>query len=172
MNQTHIHLLLNHAPVMGTAFGALLLFYGLFKKSKSVIEASMLAFIVTALCTIPVFLTGEPAEEAIENIPSIVKSSIETHEENAEVAFWMMEALGIFSVLTFIMKVRENKMADALTKSTLVFSLVVFGFMAKVGNEGGKIRHPEINNTTVNTEQPNKTQNNEQEKSGEEQHDD
>src|ERR1041384_1427092 len=103
MNEVHIHLLLNHAPVMGTAFGALLLFYGLFKKSKSVIEASMLAFIITALVAIPVFLTGEPAEESIENIPGILKSVIETHEENAEVAFWLMEALGIFSILTFVM---------------------------------------------------------------------
>jgi hypothetical protein len=154
MNEVHIHLLLNHAPVMGTAFGALLLFYGLFKKSKSVIEASMLAFIITALVAIPVFLTGEPAEESIENIPGILKSVIETHEENAEVAFWLMEALGIFSILTFVMKVKENKMANSLTKVALVFSLVIFGFMAKVANEGGKIRHSEINGGAVNTLQP------------------
>ena len=154
MNEVHIHLLLNHAPVMGTAFGALLLFYGLFKNSKSVIEASMLAFIITALFTIPVFLTGEPAEESIENIPGILKSAIETHEENAEVAFWLMEALGVFSILTFIMKVKENKMANSFTKAALVFSLVIFGFMAKVANEGGKIRHSEISNGAVNTIQP------------------
>jgi hypothetical protein len=154
MNEVHIHLLLNHAPVMGTAFGALLLFYGLFKKSKSVVEASMLAFIITALVAIPVFLTGEPAEESIENIPGILKSVIETHEENAEVAFWLMEALGVFSILTFVMKVKENKMANSFTKVALVFSLVIFGFMAKVANEGGKIRHSEITNGAVNTLQP------------------
>ena len=154
MNPTHIHLLLNHAPIMGTAFGALFLFYGLFKKSKSVIEASMLAFIVTALFTIPVFLTGEPAEESIKNIPGIAKSALETHEENAEVAFWLMEGLGIFSMFTFVMKIKESKMADILTKAVLLFSLVIFGFMAKVGNDGGKIRHPEITNGAVTTQTP------------------
>lgn len=154
MNEVHIHLLLNHAPVMGTAFGALLLFYGLFKKSKSVIEASMLAFVITALFTIPVFLTGEPAEESIENIPGILKSTVETHEENAEVAFWLMQALGIFSLLVLIIAGKENKMTGVLTKAALVFSLMVFGFMAKVANEGGKIRHPEISNAAANAIQP------------------
>lgn len=153
MNQVHIHLLLNHAPIMGNAFGAMLLFYGLFKKSKSVIEASMLAFIITALVTIPVFLTGEPAEEAIENIPGIVTSDVERHEENAEAAFWLMEALGIFSAITFVMKNRENKRADLFTKVALMFSLVVFGFMATVGNDGGKIRHPEISSAAASATQ-------------------
>jgi hypothetical protein len=164
MNEVHIHLLLNHAPVMGTAFGALLLFYGLFKNSRAIIEASMLAFIITALFAIPVFLTGEPAEESIENIPGIVKSAIETHEENAEVAFWLMEALGIFSLLILIITGKENKMTGVFTKAALVLSLVVFGFMAKVGNDGGKIRHPEISNTVVSTELPSGSQNNEPKK--------
>jgi hypothetical protein len=155
MNQTHIHLLLNHAPLMGTAFGAALFLYGLFRKSSAIIDASLLAFVVTAIVAIPVFLTGEPAEESIENIPGIVKSAIETHEENAEIAFWLMEALGLFSLITFFMRRKENKMATMLTNISLIFSLVVFGFMVKVGNDGGKIRHPEISNAAVDAAQPN-----------------
>jgi uncharacterized membrane protein len=146
MNPVHIHLLLNHAPVMGTAFGAALFLYGLLRKNKEVIDASLLAFMVTALVTIPAFLTGEPAEEAIENIAGITKNAIEAHEENAEVAFWLMEALGLFSLITFIMRKKESGIARMLTNTSLIFSIVVFGFMVKVGNDGGKIRHPEINN--------------------------
>jgi uncharacterized membrane protein len=149
MNPVHIHLLLNHAPVMGTAFGAALFLYGLLRKNKSVIDAALLAFIVTALVAIPAFLTGEPAEEAIENIPGIVKDAIETHEENAEVAFWLMEALGIFSLATLFVRKREIKIASMMTNISLIFSLVVFGFMVKVGNDGGKIRHTEISDAAA-----------------------
>ncbi|HLG33531.1 MAG TPA: hypothetical protein VI757_01515 [Bacteroidia bacterium] len=171
MNQTHIHLLLNHAPIMGTAFGAALFFYGLFRKNSAVVDASLLAFAVTALVAIPVFLTGEPAEESIENIQGIVKSAIETHEENAEVAFWLMEALGLFSLVTFFVRRKENKMAIMLTNVSLIFSLVVFGFMVRVGNDGGKIRHPEMSNEVVNAAQPNEQGTNESGKEDEEESD-
>lgn len=148
MNPTHVHLLLNHVPILGSAFGALLLIYGILGKSKSVINAALIAFVITALFTIPVFLTGEPAEESVENIAGVTKASIEEHEESAEFALWMMEALGILSLCTLFLRSKENSLAGKLTILTLLVSLFTFAVMAKVGNEGGKIRHTELTSRT------------------------
>ena len=35
MNWAHLHLLINHIPVLGTVFGTLLLIFGMAKKNKS-----------------------------------------------------------------------------------------------------------------------------------------
>jgi hypothetical protein len=44
---------------------------------------------------------------------------------------------------------REIKIASMMTNISLIFSLVVFGFMVKVGNDGGKIRHTEISDAAA-----------------------
>lgn len=151
MSPTHIHLLLNHIPILGSIFAALLLLYGIIIKSKSVTDAALLAFIITALFTVPVFLTGEPAEESVENIAGISKAALEEHEESAELSLWMMEALGLFSLITFVLQKKENKLSGKLTIAVFLFSLITFVLMARTGNEGGKIRHTELTNGTVQT---------------------
>jgi uncharacterized membrane protein len=151
MNPTHIHLLLNHIPIIGTAFGIILLTYGIIIKSKSVINAALLSFIVISLFTIPVFITGEPAEESVENIAGINKSSIEEHEEAAEFSLWMMEALGILSLITYLFHKKDHSLGGKLAIVSLLFSLVTFGLMAKTGSEGGKIRHTELSNQSQAT---------------------
>lgn len=155
MNQTHIHLLLNHIPILGTLFAILLLLYGIYATNKSLINASLVTFIITALFAIPVFLTGEPAEESIENIAGVSKTVIETHEESAEFAIWVMEALGIFSLVTLFLIKAEHPFAKKFTNISLLLSLVTFGLMAKVGYDGGKIRHTEIDAVNINSAQGN-----------------
>lgn len=144
MTPTHFHMLLNHIPILGTLFGSLLLLYGMIGKSKSVVNASLSVLIIAALFTIPVFLTGEPAEETVENIAGINKAAIEEHEESAELALWAIEALGIFSLFTLILRRKENSLSSKLTIVSFLFSLITFALMARVGSEGGKIRHTEL----------------------------
>lgn len=151
MNPTYVHLLLNHIPILGSAFGALLLLYAFMIKSNSVKDAALLAFIITALFTVPVFLSGEPAEESVESIAGISKAAIEEHEESAEVALWMMEALGVLSLITFVLRKKENELSGKLTAATLFFALIAFALMARTGSEGGKIRHTELTNGTIQT---------------------
>lgn len=149
MNSAHIHLLLNHIPILGSAFGILLLIYGIFAKNRSLVNAAFVTFVITALFAIPVFLTGEHAEESVENIAGVSETIIETHEESAELALWVMEALGILSLITLFLQKAEHSLAKTFTTISLLLSLITFGLMAKVGYEGGKIRHTELNSTNV-----------------------
>jgi uncharacterized membrane protein len=71
MSTTHIHLLLNHFPILGTFIGCLFLAWGFFKKNNSLKTAAAVLLTVISLISVPVYLTGEPAEEAIEKLPGI-----------------------------------------------------------------------------------------------------
>ena len=79
--------MLNHIPVLGIAFGLALVSLALLRKSEELKRISLGFLIVIALLAIPAYLTGEPAEELVENLPGVSKSSIEQHEEAAQVAF-------------------------------------------------------------------------------------
>ena len=68
MNWAHIHLLSNHIPVLGALFGLLLLAWGTLRRNEAIQRAALATFVVAALFAIPVFLTGEPSEKAVEHL--------------------------------------------------------------------------------------------------------
>ena len=150
MDAVHIHLLLTHFPIIGTLLGVAILAYGLFFKNDAIQKLSLLIFIAMALVAIPVFLTGEGAEEAVENLPGVTEKIIHEHEELAETAIWFMGILGILAIVNWYALFKNYSFAKLLTIVTLFVSLITFGFYAKVGNLGGQIRHTEIRNGNTN----------------------
>lgn len=152
MDSTHLHLILNHFPIIGTLIGTLFLLYGAWKKNTSIQQLSLLTIFIMALIAIPVFLTGEPAEDKIENLPGVVESIIEQHEETAEIAFWTMLSAGLIAGITIALQLFDNKMAKSFVMISMLLSLVSFGLMARTGYLGGQIRHTEIRgNAATNT---------------------
>lgn len=150
MDATNLHLLLNHFPILGTLFGLCLLTYGLISKSNALESASLVALIVISLLTIPAFLTGGEAEEAIEHLPGVSELYIEEHEELAEVALWLMIATGALALLTLIISYAKKNTNIVLKLLVVVIAAATFGTMVAVGNHGGKIRHSELRGEAIN----------------------
>lgn len=149
MNTTHVHLLLNHVAVLGAIFSVVVLIWGLIQKDKSIRTVALVGFVVAALAAIPVFLTGESAEEAVEDLAGISKNLIESHEESANVALWLVEALGLLSLITLIGERMEWKPASRMTLPILMLALVAAGSISYTAYMGGKIRHTEISSITA-----------------------
>lgn len=147
MNPAHLHLMLNHIPVLGTAFGLALLAWALFKRSEELKRVSLGVLVIVALFAIPAYLTGEPAEEAIEHLPGVNEDAIEEHEEAAKFAFagdLVLGAVALGGLLVF----RGSKPAPAwLHILVLVLAVLVFAMMVRTANLGGHIRHPELSLT-------------------------
>jgi hypothetical protein len=68
MDPTHLHLLITHLPIFGSILGALVLGYGIFKKSDATVLASYYLFVISSIGAAVAYLTGEEAEESVENI--------------------------------------------------------------------------------------------------------
>ncbi len=100
MDAAHIHLLLNHIPILGTIFGLLLLCYGTWRHSDEIKKASLGTFVIVALITIVVYLTGDGAAQIVGNLPGVSDAIIRRHDNAATLTFWPIEILGVLSLLS------------------------------------------------------------------------
>ena len=145
MDQTHIHLLINHLPVFGSILGAVVLAQGMWRKSSSTIIAAYTLFIISALGGGIAYLTGEPAEETIENIQGINEIMLEEHEEFAIVALISFIVLGVASLIGMYVEMRQLRISKNVAVLMLLISIISFGLVGWTGLLGGQIRHTEIN---------------------------
>jgi uncharacterized membrane protein len=144
MNGAHLHLMLNHLPVLGVGFGLLLLLAAKFGKSTDLTRAGLVVFVLAAGAAGTAYLTGEPAEEAVEEVASVTEQSIEQHEEAATVALVLTGLLGAGALFGLVSYRRQALPPAWFTGTALIGALVAGGAMAYTANLGGQIRHPEI----------------------------
>jgi hypothetical protein len=140
----HLHLMLNHIPVLGTIAAALVLGWGLLRRSTEIRRLGLVATVVVALFSIPVYLTGEPAEDRLRDLdPSVDRHLIHDHEEKAEVGFIAVLLTGAVALgaLWFGRRPDASRTLPAIVCAGLVVS---FGLFAIAALDGGEIRHPEL----------------------------
>ena len=148
MNGVHIHLLLNHIPVIGMLIGLVVFALGVWRKNDSWTRLALGLFVVVAVASLATMLTGEGAEEAVERLPGVTDAVIEPHEDAAKLAAMGAYVLGAIS-LAGLVWVRRRSIPRTLTVITLPAALLVAGLMAYTANLGGQIRHTEIRAGTV-----------------------
>ena len=79
MDQTHLHLLITHLPIFGSLLGTLVLGFGMWKKSGTTILASYYVLMLSTFGAGIAYLTGESAEETVENLPQFFNNSLSFH---------------------------------------------------------------------------------------------
>jgi hypothetical protein len=150
MNLAHLHILLNHLPIIGTLIALTLLVVSLAVNQDDIKQVSLVLFALIALLAIPTYVTGSGAQEAIKDLPDISTAMIETHEGVALLAFTFMEITGLCSLAAlwrFSRTVKNpwlSRPAKLQVSAVLVLAIVTSGLMAIAGNTGGEIRHTEI----------------------------
>jgi uncharacterized membrane protein len=143
LNAPHIHLMLNHVPIMGFAFALLVAVGGWLWKSDAVVRAGLVLFLITGLATVPVFLSGEAAHEVVEEIAGVNDEAIDVHEELGERG--MFAALGVAILAAFaLFRYRTQALPRPLVLATLTAGLVGFALLGYAGFQGGMIHHEEI----------------------------
>ena len=143
MNLPHVHLILNHVPVLGTVFGLVLLAWGSWRQNVSLQRAALVTFIIAALVAIPVYLTGEPAQDAVQRLAGVTENAIEAHEEAALVSLIAVELLGVLGVISLLLA-RAQRSTAIVMRGALAVAIVTAGLMAWTANLGGRIRHSEL----------------------------
>ena len=143
MSGAHLHLILNHVPVLGAVFGLLLLAYGLLRRSDPVVRASLWTLAVVGIAGLAAYLTGEPAEEIVEDLPGISEAILERHEEVALLATIGGGIVGLVALAGLAFH-RSRPVASGFSAVMLLLTLGLFGGMAWTANLGGQIHHAEI----------------------------
>lgn len=149
MNPAHLHLMLNHLPVVGVPLLAALLCWALIRRSRELYRVALAASVGLAALTYPVFLTGEPAEERVEDASWVRERMVHDHEERAEAALIAVLVTGAMAGFGFWQTRggrNPNFTVGGLTLAGLAVSAGLLGWTALAG---GSIRHDEIRTTAT-----------------------
>jgi formate hydrogenlyase subunit 3/multisubunit Na+/H+ antiporter MnhD subunit len=145
MTTAHVHLLLNHIPILGSIFGLLVLSYGMLRKSDEIKKTSLGVFVITALVTIPVYLTGDGAAKIVSNLPGVSTAIIQQHDQAATITMFAVQILGVVSLLSLLLSWRSRReLRSWMTLGVFILAMISSGLGAWTGSIGGQIRHTEV----------------------------
>lgn len=151
MNDAHLHMVVNHFPIVGTILAIGILIAGLLNKNQSIINTAYVLFIIGAVFGILSMNTGEGAEELVEDMPGIGWKIIHEHEELAEKMALLLDVLGILSLVAFYFQYKNNPKQKLVSYAILILGIASLFVIQKVGTSGGEIRHTEIRNESNST---------------------
>lgn len=143
MNLAHVHMILNHIPVIGIPVGLTFLAFGLFKNNGATQRFSLLVLTGIAVFAIPIFFTGEPAEHIVEHLPGVAQSSIEAHEDAAIYSLVLALVTGAIALLALFFQ-RDLKQARTANFCVLFAGIAAAASLGYTANLGGQIRHTEL----------------------------
>lgn len=142
-NGAHLHLLLNHVPILGVVAAAGLLTVALFVRRELLTKAALWILVVAGVVAVPVYLSGEEAEDIVEEL-GVAHAVIEAHEEAALMALIALGGLAVVA-LGFLWWARSRREVPRWVTGTMWLLALAGAYQAAVtAYLGGQIRHTEI----------------------------
>jgi hypothetical protein len=141
----HIHVLINHLPIIGLAMAILALVLALMHHSRKTEMVALILVLVAAASAWPVNFTGQRAYETVREITDEDGTAwLDTHMDRAEKtapAFYVLTALTLAALVAPHKWPRTTK---PLAIATLVLALACEAASGWIALAGGQIRHPEF----------------------------
>ena len=149
MDPTHLHLLVNHLPIVGTFLGVALMILALVRRTDAgALHAAALVLVLAGAGAVVAEESGEGAEEMVEDLAGTDEAALHVHEERAEVATPLALLTALFAAGAVVTRaLRPGTLSTAATVLTLASAAASSGVMAWVGQSGGLIRHSELRGT-------------------------
>lgn len=144
MNLAHLHLMLNHIPVLGGVGTIALLTLAAFKENDALTKLTLQFMVLIGILALPVYFTGEPAEEIIEHLPGVTEAFISNHEKFALFSLISTELLAVIGLVGLYSFRKNPKTIMEYWRSIGVVAIVNASLMFATANYGGEIRHTEI----------------------------
>jgi len=142
MNWIHLHLALNHVPVLGSVFLLLLMIAGLIKKSDEILRLSLWCWVALTVIGVPIKFTGDYAFKAATEKAWMEQDFAMSHEQAADRATTGLFLTGIAAAIALARPKKPIRRWTCIV--TFLLGLVTFSLMAQTANLGGQIRHTEI----------------------------
>lgn len=145
MDAVHIHLIVNHVPVIVTILSSMILIWAMYSGKSEYRNLAFIGFVIAALFVIATFESGENAEDIVEGYSWFDHDVLENHEHAAETARWIVLLTGLSGIagLSYF-RSEKKKGFKVFLWISLVLSLVAAGYLIYTGYLGGFIRHDEL----------------------------
>ncbi len=143
MNYEHLHLLLNHFPIIGSFIALGLFLVSFFGKNEDLRRASYIVFAGIALITIPAFMSGFAAQAMLKG-PGVADALIRRHESSALLSLWFVLATGTLALIGLWQSQDTGRPSHWNVTAVLICSVLSVALIARTGYTAGEIRHPEV----------------------------
>lgn len=144
MNTAHLHLMINHLPIIGLFFAILFNLLAIFRNYIELKKISCWLYVLLALISVLAISTGDGAGEIVRTWPGISEESIEYHETWGYAFFYGLIAIGVLSIAAVWFSKDNLFRLKKFNIGTLVLAVLLFFLSFQTGSTGGKIRHPEL----------------------------
>ena len=150
LNGAQFHLLINHFPVVGYPIVLLALLWGFLRKENQTFFFGIYLSVLIWVTTVISYLTGDEAEDVLQNLPDFNIDLIHTHEDTAFVALLMGSFFGLVGLcLLPIVQSKLTWLQNPQLQSRLKMGLIAGIFiiccaLALAAHQGGLVRHTEI----------------------------
>jgi uncharacterized membrane protein len=145
MNWPHLHLMVNHFPVILAVVAAAASLLGVVVRRRGVWVFAAVCLTLAGASAVPAFLSGHEAADAIEDMPRPPKQVIHAHEEAGETAAFILIGAGLVAAFVWwrLSKARAEEVTPRawMRGAVLVAALAGAGAAGYAALLGGRIYH-------------------------------
>jgi len=146
----HLHLAINHAPIIGLAVASIPVLIGILFRSRGAL-ASGLVCVLLCVGTVPAIMeTGEEAQESFVDgsiepeMDAAGKSALREHSRHARTTAPVAYAAGLLALVSLIGLSKFPRQAMWMAWAVLAGNAATIGLAVWTAEAGGRIRHPEF----------------------------
>ena len=156
----HLHLALNHTPLIGLAIACIPLLIGLIRRDRSILFIGVL---ISLLCSASIPLVMESGEAAALSFGDASPAHalddagiqwIGTHSERADKVAVLVYAVLAASIVQFVLMWKWRRFERIAGGVVLILCAISVLGVIWVADAGGKIRHPEFRGDAASTAPP------------------
>ena len=140
----HLHIVLNHFPLIGSVFVLGLLIASAYMKNDDMRRVSLILFVVLGLLAIPTYITGAAAGWAYQGRPDMSAQILAAHRDAALLAFTFLGLTGIVSWLVLWRERRYGRASGAGFIAVLALGFISLLTIIETGSLGGTVIRPEL----------------------------
>jgi len=156
----HLHLALNHVPIIGLAVACLPLLIGILFQSRGALASGLLA-VVLCVGTIPAIMeTGEGAQESFVDgsiepgMDAAGKAAFREHSGRAKFTAPVVYASGLLALVALLTLIKFPRQAAIIGWAVLIGNLLSISLSVWTAEAGGRIRHSEFRPASVASPTP------------------
>jgi uncharacterized membrane protein/uncharacterized membrane protein YidH (DUF202 family) len=148
MDLAHVHLLLNHWPILGSLIALALYALALAANSDDLKQVSLAFYALLALLAVPTYISGNAADEVLKKTAGWPTDLVHAHQGAAMLGLIFIEITGLAALIGLWQYSRMSRpfpqsVARWNAPVVMILSVATCLVMTVAGNTGGAIRHQE-----------------------------
>ncbi len=154
LTPAHLHLALNHIPIIGLAFSCLPIVIGILAQSRITIAVGLLSTLLCAVAMPTIMQTGSDAGHSFKDgktlppLDEAGKIALNMHAGRADKTTPVVYACALLAILALLALIKFPQAARWLASAVLLGNAISISLAVWTAEAGGRIRHLEFRPTT------------------------